>query len=691
MANMNIAIEIAARDNASGVIGSVQRSLGGLGKAAGAGLAGLQNVAMLAGGAAVAGIGALGAALVSSTQAAMDAEMGQAELNAVLASTNGAAGMTAEAINALASKFQALTPFEDDVVLAGENMLLTFTNIGKDVFPMATEAMLNMGQKFGSVDAAAVQLGKALNDPIAGVSALRKVGVTLTEAQEESIKAFMAQGDIASAQKIILGELETEFGGLAVAAGDTLTGKMTILKNSLGDIQEQIGAALLPALTGVADMFLDGLNSEQGQAALAGMVTMVDALAAGIGTAAEIVSSFAGNLDEGMTPLDSFIEAIWDVAPQWLLDALVDLRDNILPAIADFFANNIQPIADWVAQNVEMQDALMAVGVVVASIVLPALAGIVAAVAPVVAVAALLVGGIALLRTAWENDWGGIQEKTQAVIDYVVPLVQTALANIQQWWADNGASIIASAQNAWNTISGAVQAVIAFVVPLVQNTLAAIQQFWQAHGETIMTVVGGLWENIKTMFSGAFAVISEIFAAFKAAFEGDWYGFGEHLRGAWDALWQMIGELLRNQLTILGAIAADLGDSIVDGIANGIRNGAGAITDAARGAAQAALDAAKGFLGIHSPSKVFETVVGANISAGIAGGITGSTGQIAGAMNNALAIPAMPSAQTTGSPGGSGGAAVRIDNLTIYASDSAGGQRAADGFVRALRAQGVTL
>lgn len=57
----------------------------------------------------------------------------------------------------------------------------------------------------------AIQLGKALNDPIIGMGALRKVGVAFTEAQKEQIKTLQESGDLMGAQKIILNELGNEF------------------------------------------------------------------------------------------------------------------------------------------------------------------------------------------------------------------------------------------------------------------------------------------------------------------------------------------------------------------------------------------------------------------------------------------------------------------------------------------------
>lgn len=315
MANdIKLKVIIDAAGNAKKGIASISTSVSKLGTLAGG---------IATGGLAVAGAGiiALGAELYTSVGAAMEAQAGQAELAAVLKSTGGAAGMTADAVNALASKFQAITPFEDDVTLAGENMLLTFTNIGKDVFPMATEAMLNMAQKMGTAPKdAAIQLGKALNDPIAGISALTRVGVAFTDQQKDTIKAMVETGDVAGAQKIILAELEKEFGGLAVAAGTTLTGKFAILKNTFGDIQETIGTAFLPVLGQVADQLAAGLNSPEGQAMLAqltdfittSVIPAIQNVAVFVGQASAIFAEWTSHLSETTGPAMLLIQDALD-------------------------------------------------------------------------------------------------------------------------------------------------------------------------------------------------------------------------------------------------------------------------------------------------------------------------------------------------------------------------------------------
>lgn len=183
------------------------------------------------------------------TGAALNAEQAQAQLNSVIESTGGAAGVSAAMANEYADALSKVTMFDDEAILGGESMLLTFTNIGKGVFPDATKAILDMSQALGQdLQASAMQVGKALNDPIQGVAALRRVGVQLTDDQEALVKSLVASGDTMGAQKIILAELNKEFGGSAVAAGETMAGQLAILNTEFENVKEEAGTAFLPVL-----------------------------------------------------------------------------------------------------------------------------------------------------------------------------------------------------------------------------------------------------------------------------------------------------------------------------------------------------------------------------------------------------------------------------------------------------------
>lgn len=163
--------------------------------------------------------GLLSVAIGKSIGAAKESEQVTAQLNAVLESTGHAAGLSAEQIQNHASALQSTLGISDEVIASGQNMLLTYTNIGRDVFPKATETLLDMATAMNGgaipsseqLKGSAIQLGKALNDPIAGISALSRVGVTFTEEQKKTIETMVALGDTAGAQQLILAELNREF------------------------------------------------------------------------------------------------------------------------------------------------------------------------------------------------------------------------------------------------------------------------------------------------------------------------------------------------------------------------------------------------------------------------------------------------------------------------------------------------
>jgi hypothetical protein len=176
--------------------------------------------------------------------AAEDWQAAQVQTEAVLRSTNDAIGITKEQAIKMAESFAKTTPITRDSALAAENMLLTFTNIGKDAFPGATKAVLDMATAMngGATPGAqqlrdtAIQVGKALQDPATGMMNLRREGVNFTTAQTDMVKKWEATGQSAKAQQYIIGELSKEFGGSATAASKTFGGQVAILKNQLIDL-----------------------------------------------------------------------------------------------------------------------------------------------------------------------------------------------------------------------------------------------------------------------------------------------------------------------------------------------------------------------------------------------------------------------------------------------------------------------
>jgi len=154
---------------------------------------------------------------------------------ATLKSTGNVIGTTVKEMADLSAAIQKTTTFADEDVLAAENMLLTYTKIGKDVFPRATLAIADMSARMGDLAGNSRLVGRALQDPVRGLTMLQRMGVTFSAAQQEQIKNFVETNQLAKAQGIILGELEKKFGGSAAALRDTFGGAVIALNNTWGD------------------------------------------------------------------------------------------------------------------------------------------------------------------------------------------------------------------------------------------------------------------------------------------------------------------------------------------------------------------------------------------------------------------------------------------------------------------------
>lgn len=255
----------AARESEKS-LNRIRKAAGGLGTAITAGLGVLAGAGLFRG-------------IVQNTT---EAENALRQLEARLKSTGGVSGVTSEELQDFAQSMQSVTTFGDDAIIAMQSLLLSFTNIrGPQVYG-ATEAILNLATAMGTdLNSAALQVGKALNDPIKGISALGRAGVQFTDEQEKLIKSLVKTGDTAGAQTVILKELETQFGGSARAAANTFGGALTQLQNAFGDLLEVNGGGLNDATDAVQE-FTAALSSpaiKEGAQTLSGaLLTAISAL-----------------------------------------------------------------------------------------------------------------------------------------------------------------------------------------------------------------------------------------------------------------------------------------------------------------------------------------------------------------------------------------------------------------------------
>jgi len=206
-------------------------------------------------------IGAVSETIQSAVRESIEYEKQVIQLEARLRSTGNAAGMTRNELLKMADALQRNSTYANSDIISAENLLLTFTSLKRDILPQATETVLDMSVALTQgLKESAIQVGKALQDPILGVSALRRVGVNFTKDQGEMIKKMVETGRVAEAQRFILNELSTEFGGAAAAAANTYEGRITQLKNAWHDLLRELGnyltknKTLIDGIKGLTDI-----------------------------------------------------------------------------------------------------------------------------------------------------------------------------------------------------------------------------------------------------------------------------------------------------------------------------------------------------------------------------------------------------------------------------------------------------
>lgn len=200
---------------------------------------------------AAAGFAAISAAAVKATLKAEELASAQALVSQVY-SQMGYPKLADEAI-AYADALEKTLGIDEKVILAAQGKLATFQDVAASADLMKRSTMIAADLSaagFGEMSTVANGLGKALQDPIKGMSLLTKQG-SLTKAEQAAIAAeFERTGDKAAAQASILEALERQVGGVAEATADS-SAKMAL---GWGEVTEAVGMALLPVLDELAPL-----------------------------------------------------------------------------------------------------------------------------------------------------------------------------------------------------------------------------------------------------------------------------------------------------------------------------------------------------------------------------------------------------------------------------------------------------
>lgn len=538
--------------------------------------------------------------LKDSVAAARESNAVAAQTAAAIKSTGGAANVTAKQIDELANSIARKTGIDDEEIGKAENLLLTFTNVrneagkGNDIFNQSTKILADMGKALGTdTSGAAIQLGKALNDPVAGISALTRVGVTFNDKQKETIKNLVATGKTAEAQKVILAELSKEFGGSAEAQA-TASQK---LKVTLGNLQEDIGNKLIPVIDKVAGFLADRLPGALDTVGRAfGVVQravqpFIDALR----------GAFAGEIipADQLTGIQRFVRSVV-FGVQALVsafkgggitsDGFVGQMERLGVVLRTVYDKALKPFVAFVKDN--LQPILVAAGIAFGLLAGP------------------IVGPIALLATL------AIRFK---VVRDAIGLAVSGISAFVSLVADQVSTIVEAFSERFDKIREAAGHVIKALEVVIAVALAPIILIWQQFGDRILAVVGVAFEQLKADVEFAVRVVRDIIDVVLNLINGDWGAAWDALKdipaavlefvvgsigrimevlkqviaGGVEAAVGFIGAIPGKLLGLVGGIlsaAAKVGAAIIDGIGHGLSSAAGFAGDVAKSVVNAIIN-----------------------------------------------------------------------------------------------------
>jgi phage-related minor tail protein len=183
---------------------AAETGLGKLGKSAKK----LAKIGAAAFAAVAAGALVMGKKLIDAGERAATSNARIEEITKSMGQFEGATDQVTDRLIKLAEKTARLTGVDQNLIKEGQALLLTFKNVSKDadtvggVFDRATKAAIDLAAAgFGSVETNSIQLGKALEDPVKGLAALGKSGVTFTAEQKNLIKTLVETGDVAASAR----------------------------------------------------------------------------------------------------------------------------------------------------------------------------------------------------------------------------------------------------------------------------------------------------------------------------------------------------------------------------------------------------------------------------------------------------------------------------------------------------------
>lgn len=400
--------------------------------------------------------GAVAAPIIAGIHKAMDAyevqNAAETKLTEIYRSRMGASKKAAQATIEYAGALQKQGVVGDEVTLSGAQQLATFAKYPKTVNSLlpAMQNLLVQQKGLNGTSQDATQIANLMGKVMQGqTGALKRVGVSFTEAQEKVLKYGTEEEKAAMLSKVITDNV----GDMNKAMLATPEGKIQQMKNSFGDLAETIGATVAPVLASIAQWISTNLIPKIQQ-----FITMVQSSGLGAKIAAGV--RMVMTVLQSLTPIISQVAGFVMNIVQTVITYAMPVLQRLLPII--------QTIGSTVATVMGK----------IFSVVVPIVQRIVAVVLPIVQRILSVVGSV--LRT---------------MISVVTSILNRVKAVFSAVWSAIG-PIVSRAVNGIKTVIGG----IAAVVGKVRSTFNSVKEAIQKPIETVRDKVKGIIDKIKGFF-----------------------------------------------------------------------------------------------------------------------------------------------------------------------------------------------
>lgn len=339
----------------------------------------------------------------------------------------------------------------------------------------------------------------------------------------------------------------------------------------------------------------------------------------------QILDSFKGPLTEAIS---SLAEGIGNLPN--LFKGLVSSAGPALSQIGNVFRSSFAPVGQIVSGQLvpalrPFLQSLQNLG----SAIMPVLNAAFQAFTPVLGslVAKLTEVGATIMSTI------------TPVINNMAAVFQTVLPVLQQQFQVWGAAIQGVINAVFPYIQTVVSTVMDIINAIISVALAGVQGDWNGVWSAIGNLVSTVWNGIKNVVAAGLNSISGLISSVMGVVSSTWSNVWNSVKGFASSVWNGITGAVRNGVNSVvntvsgiggkikgafgdaGSWLVSAGNNIIQGLINGIKSAIGNAVAAVKGAASSIVDAAKGALGIHSPSRVFRDEVGKMIPAGLGIGV----------------------------------------------------------------------